>query len=321
MRMNFFRKRSSNAENADDPATAQLKMMQMMVRDRQQDRRFRLARLVVVALVPSLLIWGKVNLGVSRPQWLSSRPELGIVRIAGTVGATGNRADTVVPALKSAFLDPRVKVVALLIDSGGGSPIDAERIDEAMAVLKHQHPKRVVAIINSVGASAAYLIAMHADEIIAGRFSLVGSIGAVIDSWDLSGALSKVNIRQRVYASGDLKAMLNPFIPSTELADEKAQALVNVLADEFLSELKKERGNKLLVGKKYDTGEVWDGQEAHRIGLVDTIGTVESLQASLQVTYPDLETRDFGPVASSIGTGITSEIQNLVASIVTPALR
>lgn len=312
----------------NDPTHAQLHMLRMMIRDRQQDRRFRLVRLVLVALVPVIAIAGTIgtpNAASEILAGLSSRgPELAIVHLNGNVGSGSARADLVVPALRAAFDSDKVRVIALMIDSGGGSPIDAERIDDALAALKWQHAKPVIAVINSLGASAAYLVAMHADEVMAGRFSLVGSIGAVIESWDFSGALGRVDVKQRVYASGALKAMLNPYIPATPAADHKAQALVSVLAGEFLGELERTRGAKLSKGVKYDTGEVWDGEAAERIGLVDTIGTIEDLQVRLQQQYQGIHMHDFGPnsppATVGLSASVAAEFRQLLSSINVPSV-
>ncbi|QMI49683.1 S49 family peptidase [Burkholderia sp. MBR-1] len=311
-----------------DPATAspeqiQLQVTRLMFRDRQRDRAFRLSRLAIIFLFPS--IWAfyahfALSSRVPTGPLFSSGPQLAIVSLSGNVGEGLARADSVVPALRRAFGNTHVKAIALMIDSPGGSPIEAERINQALGILKKEHPKQVIAVVNSLGASAAYLIAMHADKIVAGRYSLVGSIGAVIDSWDFSGALSKVDVRQRVYASGDLKAMLNPFVPSSQLADEKAQTLVNTLAQQFLHDLKAERGTKLVAGMKYDTGEVWDGASAKRIGLVDEIGTIETVQAELQQVTPDLEARSYGPGNPSVGTGLTSKIADVLSEAMTKAV-
>jgi protease-4 len=100
---------------------------------------------------------------------------VGVVRIEGQISSTDHAsADSIVPLLEKAFANPNVKAVVLSIDSPGGAPVEAERIYTAIGSLKRKHPKPVVAVINNLGASAAFLIALHADKIVAGRYSLVG---------------------------------------------------------------------------------------------------------------------------------------------------
>ncbi|WP_420213407.1 S49 family peptidase (plasmid) [Burkholderia aenigmatica] len=291
----------------------QVQMMELMIRDRRADRRFRILRLVIVVLIPVLVFVSKIDLAGLSIAWPSSTPQLGVIRITGTVGKGNDRADVIVPQLTRAFTDPNVKTIALMIDSGGGSPIDAERINTTIDTLKRAHQKPVIAVINSLGASAAYLIAMHADKVVAGRFSLVGSIGAVIESWNVSGALRRFDVEQHAYSSGPLKSMLNPFIPSTPVADQKAQALVNVLAKEFVDELIQRRGPKLSADVRYDTGEVWNGEAAKRIGLIDSIGTIEDIVTELKVQYPNLRTHDYAIDGPAIRFGLTDAIDGLLS--------
>ena len=300
-----------------DPAYVPLFVTRLLLRDRRGDRKFRLARLVIILIAPVLwAIYVHVLLGSRTPgaSWFASGPEIALVRLTGNVGEGSATADAIVPVLRRAFATDRVKAIALMIDSPGGSPIEAERINAELAILKKQHPKPVSAIVNSLGASAAYLIAMHADKVVAGRYSLVGSIGAVIDSWDFSGALSKVDVKQRVYASGDLKAMLNPFVASNAQADAKAQTLVNVLAAQFLSDLHAQRGKKLLE-MKYDSGEVWDGQTAMKIGLVDEIGTLETVEQELGKLTPGIQATPYGPGSQRSGIGLSSALSAILSLV------
>jgi protease-4 len=184
-----------------------------------------------------------------------------------------------------------VKAVVLAIDSPGGSPGEAERIYRAMESLRAEHGKPVVAVISNVGASAAYLIALHANKIYAGQYSLVGSIGAVLASWDLHRAAERLEVSQRLYASGPLKAMLSPFQPTTPEADAKARLLTHGLGEAFVAEVRRLRGGRLSASADIATGEVWLGADARSLGLIDAIGTLEEVIRK----HWNLASYDFGP--------------------------
>ena len=62
---------------------------------------------------------------------------------------------------------------------------DAVRVADAVAELRKKHNKPIQAVIGNLGASAGYMVAMSADEIISAKYSLVGSIGAILQSWDV----------------------------------------------------------------------------------------------------------------------------------------
>jgi protease-4 len=217
---------------------------------------------------------------------------VGVVRIDGEITQTSlASAERVVPALRRAFESPRVRAVVLAIDSPGGSPGEAERIYRALEGLRREHGKPVVAVISSMGASAAYMIALHTDKIYAGKYSLVGSIGAVLAGWDVHRAAERLEVSQRLYASGPLKSMLSPFQPMTAEADAKARALIDGIGNVFVAEVRKARGKKLSDSANIATGEVWLGPDARALGLVDEISTLEEVVRSGW----KLNVYDFGP--------------------------
>jgi protease-4 len=238
---------------------------------------------------------------------------VGVVHIKGEI-AQGMlaSADKVVPALEEAFSDSHVKHVVLAIDSPGGAPAEAERIAQAITILKKRHSKPVTAVIGNMGASAAYLAAMHTDRIVAGKYSLVGSIGAIIAPWRLDQAIAQVHVSQRVYASGKLKAFLNPFTPVSEESDVKAQQLVSHVGDMFVKELVRQRGSRLKQDVDFGTGEIWSGEEAKEIGLVDEIGSLESLVRKTR----SVETFNFGPRESTLTRFATSMGRAMADTIV-----
>jgi len=247
-----------------------------------------------------------------------------VVRIDGAITPTGAAsAKRIVPALEKAFTYPNVKAVVLSIDSPGGAAVEAERIYRAIEGLRKRHDKPVIAIINNVGASAAYMIAMHTDKVYAARYSLVGSIGTMIDGWDVHRAMARLEVAQRVYASGHLKSMLSPFLPMSKDAEDKAQALVNQGGATFVADLKATRGTLLKADIDYGSGEIWAGDEAKAIGLVDEIATLDEVIAATWGIKP----YDFGPNQESFGPwsstfqGFAQSLADALVARMSPQLR
>ena len=260
-------------------------------RDRKFARRLNVALRSVLVLMP-LLFGLYFLLQVSGFRLGPFSSVIGIVHIDGEISSRSKAsADKIVPLIERAFESNRVIQVVLAIDSPGGAPVEAERIGNAVATFKKKYPKPVVAVISNVGASAAYMIALRTDKIIAGKYSLVGSIGAIIAPWQLSRALDRIDISQEVFASGHLKAFLNPFTPPSKDAQIKAQDLVDHVGHTFLLELEHRRGQVLQRGVNYGSGEIWSGLEAKELGLVDDIGTVDDFVAAQE----NVEAFNFGP--------------------------
>jgi protease-4 len=223
----------------------------------------------------------------------SSGPALGVVNLVGVMAADSEAgAEKVIPALQEAFEDDSVKEVALFIDSPGGAPAEAERIGDFLQAERKKTGKPTIAIISNLGASAAYLTAIKADSIMAGRYSLVGSIGAVVQGWGLDKVMKKFDVEQRVFASGEFKTMLNPFQPLSGPAAAKAQAMADTAGEMFAKDVAAARGKKLKL-VRYATGEVWTGEAAQANGLVDSIGTIDSYAAGKKLAL-----KQFGPFHS-----------------------
>ena len=268
--------------------------------ERKSERRWKMLFQALVFGFPVLLGVGYFLffLNTTGFRWGPFGSVVGVVRIEGAIGANERAsAEAILPILEKAFANPSVKAVVLSIDSPGGAPVESERIYTTIGTLKKKYPKPVVAVINNIGASAAFMIALHADKIIAGKYSLVGSIGAIMEPWQLDRAIAKVDVSQRVYASGKLKAFLNPFTPVSPEVDAKAQQLVDQVGATFLQEVKDKRGARLKQGVDVATGEVWPGPQAKALGLIDEVGT---LDAYVSATWGGLHTYDYGPTPQSL---------------------
>lgn len=286
-----------------DPTSDQSLVMRALVKDflddRRAERRSRVLKAFVYflmfALPTALYAWFGLYAGGFRVG--PGTEVVGVVRLEGEmVPGTLAAAERVNGALDAAFESPRVKAIVLAIDSPGGAPVEAERIYRAIELHRKTHAKPVVAVISNIGASAAYMVALHADKIYAAQYSLVGSVGAKIAAWDVHKALARLDIAQRVYTSGKLKAMLDPFLPLTPEADNKAKELVEQMGHQFRAELDAARAGKLMAGIDYSSGGVWGGKDAHRLGLVDEIGTLDEI---VKKTW-GLPIHDFGPRESAV---------------------
>lgn len=277
-----------------------------LLRERQAQRRsgVRIAVAGVATGLAKLALFAAIGLWVGGFRFSPSGDVVGIVRLDGTMAAGSlASADQVIPALRKAFESDKVSAVVLSIDSPGGSPLEAERIYRAIQDLRRAHPKPVVAVIDNLGASAAYMVALHVDRIYAGNYSLVGSVGAVLAGWDAHEALNRLGLSQRVYASGELKSMMNPYLPMSAEAERKARELVEELGRAFRVEVETQRKGRLLEGVDVSSGGVWGGAEARRIGLIDEVSTIDQV---VRARWPGLATQEFGPRFGGMGFGSAS---------------
>lgn len=186
-------------------------------------------------------------------------------------------ASQIMQALSDAFDDKNAKAVVLLINSPGGSPVQAGIIHDEIKRLRQLHNKPVYAVVEDVCASAAYYVAAAADQIYVNKASLVGSIGVIMDGFGFTGTMKKLGVERRLVTAGKNKGFLDPFSP--EKADERAhaQSLVNRIHQQFQQVVIEGRGDRLKNRKDLFTGLVWTGQEAVEKGLADDLKSLDDV--------------------------------------------
>lgn len=250
-------------------------------REQRADRTWAWLKRAVILTVGTVMAWLWISTwgGLYGLRPGATPRSVALIPIAGVIDERAlTSARQLVPLIESSCADDNIEAVVLLITSPGGSPSQAERIGRAVDRCRAKG-KRVDAAIEGVGASAAYLIALHADRIVADPYAMVGSIGAVMSRLDASRALAELGISDRTYASGEFKAMLSPFRADTKAQAGLAQGLVDRVAASFADTVRERRGEKLTLGDELASGRLWIADDAHSHGLIDEVLVLEELLA------------------------------------------
>ena len=233
-----------------------------------------------------LLAW--MLLSRSAPSTATSGPHTAVVEIKGEISSGGEvSSDQIVIALRSAFEDTGAKAVVLLINSPGGSPVQAGMINDEIYRLKLLHKKPIYAVVEETCASAAYYVAVSADQIFVDKASIVGSIGVLMDGFGFVGLMEKLGVERRLMTAGENKGFLDPFSPQTEKHRAYTQAMLNQIHQQFIAVVKKGRGERLKETPDTFTGLFWSGQQAIEFGLADKLGTLDYVAREV-VKAPDL---------------------------------
>ncbi len=199
-----------------------------------------------------------------------------VVEIKGEIMAGSEAsAEFVVSALKSAFEDPGAKAIVILLNSPGGSPVQAGIINDEIKRLKALHKKPVYAVVEETCASAAYYIAVAADEIFVDKASIVGSIGVLMDSFGFTGLMEKVGVERRLMTAGENKGFLDPFSPQSPQQKVFAQTILDQIHKQFIETVKAGRGARLKETPDMFSGLFWSGQQAIEMGLADKLGNLD----------------------------------------------
>jgi protease IV len=233
---------------------------------------FRLAWLVFVVVVAGLLF--SRNAPSSDP----SQPHTAMVAIKGEIGSEGEAsAENVMAAMRAALEDSGSQGLVLLINSPGGSPVQAGMINDEIHRLKKLYNKPVYAVVEESCASAAYYIAAAADGIYVDKASIVGSIGVLMDGFGFTGLMDKLGVERRLMTAGENKGFMDPFSPQTEAQRKHAQAMLNQIHQQFIAVVKQGRGDRLKETPDMFSGLFWTGQQAVDMGLADGLGSLDSV--------------------------------------------
>ena len=205
-----------------------------------------------------------------------STPHTAVVEIKGEIASGGEAsAELIVAALRGAFEDEGAQAVVVLINSPGGSPVQAGIINDELLRLKALHKKPVYAVVEESCASAAYYIAVAADQIFVDKASIVGSIGVLMDGFGFTGLMEKLGVERRLMTAGANKGFLDPFSPQTETQRIYAQAMLDQIHQQFIDVVKAGRGDRLKEDSETFSGLFWSGQKAIELGLADQLGSLD----------------------------------------------
>jgi protease-4 len=165
-----------------------------------------------------------------------------------------------------------VKAILLHINSpGGGAAASQEIYHEVLRVRQEKH-KKVIASIESVGASGAYYIASGCDKIYANDASVVGSIGVIMEWTNYGDLLRWAKLKNVVIHAGELKDAGDPSRDLTPKEEAYFQSLVDNMYGQFIHDVATGRHTSDEKIKPLATGQVWTGQQSLPLGLIDKVG-------------------------------------------------
>jgi protease-4 len=201
-----------------------------------------------------------------------------MISIQGEIDADANaNAEWIMDSLRQAFEDEGAQAIVLLINSPGGSPVQAGMINDEIRRLKALHQKPVYVVVEETCASAAYYIAVAGDQIFVDKASIVGSIGVLMDGFGFTDLMDKVGVERRLMTAGENKGFLDPFSTPSRPQRAHAQALLDQIHQQFIKVVRDGRGDRLKETPDVFSGLFWSGEQAIALGLADNFGTLDSV--------------------------------------------
>lgn len=182
--------------------------------------------------------------------------------------------------LRQALGDESIGSILIDVDSPGGNVFGVPEL--ADEIFRARGRKPIVAIANSLAASAAYWLASQADEFVVTPSGEVGSIGVLAIHRDFSEQEKQLGLKTTIVSAGKFKTEGNPSEPLGDEARAAIQARVEDYYGMFAKAVARGRGVSAgTVRKGFGEGRLVGAQQAVSEGMADRVATFEETVSRL----------------------------------------
>jgi protease-4 len=206
---------------------------------------------------------------------LPGRGQVAEIRLDGFIETRPETVDVIERAGK----EDAVRAILLHIDSGGGVASGGEALYRAIRDAAEEKP--VVAVIDGIGASGAYMAAIAADHIVAAESAITGSIGVIFQYGHFEELIAKLGAEYEEVRSGPLKGEPSLFRDPSPGAEEMIRAVVDDSYDWFVGLVAERRKLPPQEARRVSDGRIYTGRQALALKLVDQLGGAEEARAWL----------------------------------------
>jgi protease-4 len=251
--------------------------------------------------------YDRVQSKTSVPTSVIPKSSVMVIPIEGMISSGGSQwdssiVDLIMNQLDQAKESKSVKAVVLRINSPGGTVGASQEIYNAILRFKSETKKPVVVSIMDIGASGAYWVALAGDYIFSHPGSIVGSLGVITQTFDLTNVPRKYNVDVRTYKAGVHKDLLNSWRKPTRDDDYIINKMLKTVHQQFKTALIENRKVTKDQAVILADGRVYAGEDALEERLVDELGGVHDAikyagnlvgLANPSVIYPDRGLKDW----------------------------
>jgi protease-4 len=198
--------------------------------------------------------------------------KIGVVDLQGVI----LDPSTVVQQLKKFGDDDSIKAIILHVNSPGGGVAASEEIYREVRRVRDEKKKRIVASIETVGASGAYYVSSATNKIYADNGSIVGSIGVIAQWVNYGDLLRWAKLKDITMKAGEFKDTGSPTRDMTPAEQAYMQSLIDNMHGQFIQAVADGRKAKYEDIKSIANGKVWTGQQALELKLIDKVGDFQT---------------------------------------------
>lgn len=191
--------------------------------------------------------------------------DAGFRRIDGT-------ANQIAEKLRRAEDDPLVRGVILRINSPGGGVTASDIVHSEIKAFQERSGKPVVGLMLDIATSGGVYVAMPCRKVVAHPSTVTGSIGVIMQMFNVKGLMEWIRIEPNVIKSGEMKDIGSPFRDMSDEERAVMTAMVESFYAQFVDVVAKGRNMKPDAVRKFADGRVFTAATAAEYGLIDKVG-------------------------------------------------
>ncbi|MEB1807808.1 MAG: signal peptide peptidase SppA [Bacillaceae bacterium] len=187
----------------------------------------------------------------------------------------GYRHRTFLQMLEHAGKDPDVEGIIIRVNSPGGGVVESAEVYDKIRSIQEEYFKKIYVSMGSMAASGGYYIAAPADKIFANTSTITGSLGVIMQSYNVSELAEQIGIKEQTIKSGEFKDIMSPTRDMTDDEREILQSIIDDAYNEFVNVIVEGRGLSEAEVRNIADGRIYSGAQAKQLDLVDEIGSYE----------------------------------------------
>ncbi|RUR09046.1 S49 family peptidase [Legionella sp. km772] len=304
-----------NIDHSSNPNIDSQTLLNQIVLDymKEQKRKRRWRWIYRIIIILLFVFFAYQIMSDDEEKGGNTKPHVGVIDLNGEISDIKVNADDFAKGLSSAYKNDGLKALIIRINSPGGSPVQAEYMYNTINYYKKKYPTiKTYAVCVDLCASAAYYVAVAADQIYASPASMVGSIGVIYNGFGFVDVMNKVGVTRRLQTAGVNKGFMDPFSPENDAQKQKLQVMLDIVHQQFINRVKEGRGARLHIDDETFSGLFWTGDQALQKGLID--GFASSGQLARDIIKEDnlvdytFKPNLFDRVTKGIGAAIANEL-------------
>lgn len=178
--------------------------------------------------------------------------------------------------------DDQVQEIVLDFHTGGGSAMGCKEAADYIRLVAGEKP--ITALINFAACSAGYFLAAACTRIVASPTAMVGSIGVIIETYDMSRAEEAAGIKFNTYFRGGHKNDASPHEPITDQAEQEISRRLDAAYDMFTTSVAEYRGLDVAAIVATEA-RLYSAAEALSLKLIDEIAPAQDAVNALAAKY------------------------------------